>query len=469
MGVVTELVTEFGFKGSVAPLDKFNSKMGSAIGIISAVGAGLVVAKGLVDTFVIATLKSADSMVHLSTNTGISLEAIQELGFAASMSGSSIEALEGTLASLSQKIGDAAQKGSADFSRLGISVRDSYGQIKTADTILGEVGQRFKELNLSMQEQQSFASALGIDASLVQLLGRSSAEMNTLKKRARDLGVVTTAQGEKVIEFNDSITTLKFGMGSLSKQIATGLAPELKGMTDDFIDLLVANKDFVVNGVKVTFKWIGYLFEAFIRLLPALTLIAGGFLIAQVAAWGFSGAMTLATAPLTIWIAGIALAALIIDDLITAFQGGKSVIGDFFMEAFGFDIVPVLKGYVAAVKNMLSAIKNLFKGLFNLATGDMTGFFDSMKDLFQNLLDFPAVKAMAAIFDKVGGFIGFGDEGNISPGNGSTSSSVSNNKVEQSVNIEIITDDPTTAGQSVTDSLQAQLLNANTQLKPGGL
>jgi hypothetical protein len=61
------------------------------------------------------------------------------------------------------KIGDAAQKGSDDFARLGISVRDSNGQIKTADVILSEVSKRFNDLNLSMQEQQSFASALGID------------------------------------------------------------------------------------------------------------------------------------------------------------------------------------------------------------------------------------------------------------------------------------------------------------------
>ena len=436
--VITELVTEFGFKGQVDKLTTYNEGLSGALSNIAKMTAALAVVTGAVDAFVVATLGGKDAQAQLSKNTNIGIEAIQELGYAASVSGSSVQAMEGTLDALSQKIGDAAQKGSEDFARLGISVRDSSGKVKTADKIFGEVGQRFKQLNLSLQEQKSFASALGIDASLVQLLNKTSSEMASLRQRARDLGVITDAQADEIIAFNDSLTTLKFGLNAVKDQIAIGLSPAIKAMAEKFTDFLATNKDLISQGLSKAVLWIGYFSDFLGRVWPLLLAVGAALLYLKVATIGFGVVLNTVLSPVVLWTAAIAALIFIVDDLIVAFQGGESVIADFFQEMFGWDIGAAMRQYVKDFSAGIEGIQMLFDDLFS--------FIDSGFERAANAVN--AVK----------GFFGFG--------NGSSNV---NNSVSQSVSIEIKTNDPEAAGRAVSDGLREQLANADVQLNRGGL
>jgi hypothetical protein len=374
MALVAELVTKFTFIGNLSRLKGFNTGLAKGITLAAKAAAGITVATGAITTFVVKTMSGADAMAQLAKNTGVSIEKIQTLGYAASMSGSSQEALEGTLKSLSKTIGSAAQKGSADFSRLGISVRDANGNIKKADTILMEVGQSFKRLNLSMQEQQSFASALGIDDSLLQMLNKSSSEMAVLQARAKALGVISDAQAKKIINFNNSVKTLKFGMQSLARQAAIGLSPVIQNLSNKFIDFLSKNKfyegieklakgfEFVVDGAIRLIKFMDDLIDATITWKGAILVLGAVFAMTPI------GKMVLL-------ITGLLL---IIDDLVVAFRGGKSVIRDFFKEFFGIDITPVLRNMVEWFKKAVKWLKDMEKEFHifsSITVGVLSGLF----------------------------------------------------------------------------------------------
>jgi hypothetical protein len=472
---VAELVTEFGFKGNLGPLEKFNVGMNSSVALIGKMVAGIGAVTAGITAFVTSTMHGKESLVQLSRSIGVNIETMQELGYAASVSGSSAESLYSTLDGLSQTIGTAAQKGSDDFSRLGISVRDANGQVKTADVVLADVAHRFKDLGLSMQEQKSFASALGIDASLIQLMNKTSSEMALMRGRAKALGVTTQKEADQIAKFNESITTFKFGISAVTDRLAIGLSPVVERMTDKFIEFLDANRDLIDNGIKKLSEWFetastwgGYFFEMIGRIYPVLIGLAGAFVIANIAALGFgAGLAGLQTLGITALIIGVAL---IVDDLIVAFQGGKSVIGDFFMEFFGWDIVPFLKDIVWFAKEIFKNFKELGPKIgiliFDMFHFDFSGVLASFTGLFDKILDYPAVKLLSGIFGKVSGALGFNDS-SIQPGQ-TTSNSVNNNKIEQSVNVEIKTDDPRTAGASVTDSLKTELRYADMQLQRGG-
>jgi hypothetical protein len=58
-------------------------------------------------------------------------------------------------------------------------------------------------------------------------------------------------------------------------------------------------------------------------------------------------------------VALVAAGVLIIDDLITAAQGGQSVIRDFFMEFLGVDIAPILQKAYEDLKNFIADVKDL--------------------------------------------------------------------------------------------------------------
>ena len=240
MAIVNEVITQFSFEGSTQPLVNYNSSLGKSIGLLASMSAAIIGAAGAMAAFVTSTTQSIDPMIQLSRSTGVAITAIQELGFAASVTGSDAQTLQGSIVGLSEKIGEAAQKGSEEFARLGISVRDLSGEVKTADQVLLEIGKRFNELDLSLPEQRSFAQSLGIDPSLVQLLSLTSSELDKTRAKARELGIVTKEQADAAASLNDSMTTLKFGLDGVRNSVAVGLAPQIEDITAGVIDFLAS-------------------------------------------------------------------------------------------------------------------------------------------------------------------------------------------------------------------------------------
>ena len=434
--VVNDLVTKFSFLGSVKPLGDYNVSLGGSIKLLGGMALGLNAGAAAFGYWADGVLGGVDALSALSRESGVSVAAIQELNFAAEQTQSSAGAMESTIDSLSKTIGDAAQKGSDDFARLGISVRDASGQVKNADTILGEVSNRFKALNLSISEQRSFASALGIDTSLLQLLGKTSVEMAAMRDRARELGTLTAEQTEQAALYKQSLSEMWFGINAVNQLVAVGFAPTLQGMAEDFTDLIAENKDWIVNGIQATITWVGNLVDAFNRLLPVFALIGIGFVAMKIAALGFGGAMALAFAPITLAIIGITALLLAVDDLIVAFGGGDSVIADFFKDNFDIDLVE-----------------------------DLTA---AWQHFIINAWD-----PLVAGFDAVAGFLGLGADvpaTRIPADAGATQrgASVDNRRIDQSNQINIYTPDAEAAGRAVGDNLQKQLDNANAQLATGG-
>lgn len=438
MAQVTELITKFSFTGSTTPLFNFNKGLGTAITGVAAFSAAALAAGAAFSKWSSGMLQSLEPLAQLEKRTGVAIGQIQELSFVATQTGSSVEAAQSTILSLTQSIGDAAINGSEDFARLGISVRDANGQIKTADSVLAEVRDRFGELNLSMAEQESIAGALGIDPTLVQMLNLSAGEMASLTARARELGVLTSEQGEQVIAYNDALNQQRFAINSVKNLIAVGFAPTLTELTDNFTDLVAENKDWIVNGAEATISIAG-------ELMDAVGNIAGAvFDFADAVSMGH-GEMTLligalaagaAAFPVTSAIIAVAVA---VEDLITAFQGGESVIANFFEDNFGVDIVQKIKDTTQALVDFNDAAKILIGGE---APGERAVIPQSAQDQF----------------DLVPG--GPGGQLQMVPRSGGN--------IEQNVTIDIRTDNPDAAGRSVRDNLNSQLENANQQLNTGG-
>ena len=477
--------------------------------------------------FVTSVAASFDPLTQLSRTTGVAVEDMQKLGFVASQNGSDINAVTSSIESLSAKLGEAAQKGSAEFARLGISVRDANGEVKQADDVLLEVGQRFREMGLSRGEQISFAEKLGIDKSLIQTLNLSSESMNKLKKQAEDLGVVTTAEANAMADLTDSVTVLKYGFDGIKNSIAVGFAPVLQELAENFTEFLGNNKELISEGLQKVGMWITTLAQAIVRLMPVIVGIGLAFLAFKIYALGASGALALLFSPVTLIIVGIIALLFIIDDLIVAFRGGESVIADFFQEFFGIDIVPILQDIADGFNNLmdvagsvLNFISELFsasfsqiKNTFKLFTGQISfsdwldetianfqGLLDPLKAVFDSIMKYiqPIIDGIKMItgfeapslsdigsgisdtassaLDSAKSWFGFGDDESPQapqvPNFGQPQAPqgiASNNNVNQDVKIEIRTDDPQTAGRSVQNSLNEQQRDAQYQLKRGGM
>lgn len=450
-GVINELVTKFDFKGDTKPLTDFNDGLSGSIKLLAGIGAATAAAIGAVGAYTASILKSIDPLTQLHRETNVAVATIQELGFVASQTGSDAGALQSTIGSLSQKIGEAAQKGSEDFARLGISVRNANGQVKNADQVLDEVRVRFQQLGLSMNEQRGFASALGIDTSLLQMMNLTGNQIAELRAEASAMGTLTNEQAEQATAFNDAMQKMGFAVDAVKQSLAVGLAPEMTRMAGVISDLIAENKEWIIEGLQATAKFIGDLLAAINRLLPVFGLIAAGFLIAKISAIGFGAVMGAIFSPVVLITAGIIALLVIVDDLIVAFSGGQSVIGDFFKEFLGVDLAVVFDDVVEAVSRAFDVVFPFFELLSDLASIG----FDGLKD----------------IIGSVGEFFGFGGDDASVPQSvpaGGSGASVDNRSVNQQVNVEVRSDDPQAAGQAVADSVQRQMDEANAQLGRGG-
>lgn len=433
MPEVTELVTKFSFKGSTQPLDNFNSKMSGAINVLGKVAAGVGVAIGLINTFAIATLRNADTLSQLSKETGISIDRLQTLEGVSRQLGIPFESVATSIGNLTTKIGEASQKGSEEFSRLGISVRDSAGNIKSSTQIMDEMRFAFDRLNLSFAERKSFAEALGLDGQSLQLLQLSQKEFARLTSEADKFGKLTEEQQGQIRLFNAEYGNLSFGISQIGKQIALQFAPDLTLLIGKFSDLIAGSKDFLIDGAQSLIRGFKIIGSSVERLLPIIAPVIGLFAAWKLATVGLNLALAVLASPILLTIAGIAAILLIVDDLIVAMNGGKSVIADFFQEFFDIDVQQVLKRF----GEVATRVKELLLDIIP----------QPILDFLENDQKIEAQTGLSLSQLERGDRLG------------------SNFNQSNNININIATDNPQLAGKIVRTELQQQLEISETRAR----
>jgi hypothetical protein len=420
-----------------------------------------------------SVLASADAQAQLSKQLGISVEKVQELEFAASVSGSSAEALDASLLGLAEKIGEAAAQGEANFERLGINVKKADGSIKNTSEVMEDLRDKFQDL--SDVERINYAQKLGIDKSLVQLLSKSSSEMDALRKQAQALGVVTDEEAGRIMAYNDSLTVLSYGFDAIKKDIALGFAPQLKELADAFTNLLVENKQLITEGISKTIQILAAGVKAVFNFGTVIYKLIDNTIGWKVAIAALTTAVlyfnkALLLNPIT-WVA-IAIAALIVvvDDLVVAFKGGKSFIADFFKNTFDIDIVESINKGLDWMRNILIKISEIASSVFN----KITNVIDKGKEIAGSLGDLPGdvfdagTKLGENIADSINQGLDFA--GSIfSPNDAvpamANNTTNSNLKIDK---IEINTTDPQQAGIEVEKKLKSMMGEAKNQARRGG-
>lgn len=527
MAIVNELITKFGFIGDLAPQETFNANLKASIGLLAGLGAAIAGSAAGVAGWVTSVSQSIDPLVQFSRETGVAIETVQTLGYAASVNGSSVDALQASLGEMTKRVGEFVSTGEGEAKdvaeRLGLQFKDMNGQVKNSDVIFRELADKLH--GMSQAEKFSVLDKMGIDRSMVQLLSMTGEEISSLQNKAEALGVVTQDQADQFAAYNDSLTTLGKGFDGIKFQVAVGFVPVLKDLVDGFTDFLIANKDLIKNGLAHLGEIIFSVMGMIRRFLPIIGLITTGFVAWKIAAIGLRTVLATIFSPVVLITAAIIAVVLVIDDLLTAMEGGQSVIADFFKDTWGIDIVPgllaikdavmVVVDYIIEVfKQGIENIKLLFSALSKLVTGDFQGAWDDVVKSFTDsvaLLRKPFdefMKWVLGLFANLGetikntisnaasnawnatkSFFGFGENeqqlvvsgggnGGMSPdgipygmnaavgiaGGGVTS----NSSVSQQNTIHINTSDPVVAGNAAADSLQQNMKDANRLSGRGG-
>ena len=203
---------------------------GAAAGLSGALGtlAPLLSAAGLVG-MVKGTIDAGNTMYDLSQATGVSVEALARFKKAAATSGTSLEGVSKGLVKLNKAMLDAGTGGKASgatFQALGINVKGANGQLKSADQVMLEVANRFKDMpNGAVKTALALRLFGKSGAELVPMLNMGGDAIDKLKVK------MTEAFAQRADEYSDKLTMLSGKVGALGADLTIALLPALEQIT----------------------------------------------------------------------------------------------------------------------------------------------------------------------------------------------------------------------------------------------
>jgi ribosomal protein L12E/L44/L45/RPP1/RPP2 len=211
------------------------SRIGNQLSVL-----GLAAAAGLA-AMAKAAIDNADNLRDMSQASGISVEALSQLQYAAKLSGTSLEDIAAGFRKLSSSAADAAAgvKGPADaFKQLGISATEADGSLKGTEELLLDIATVF-----SQYEDGAGKAAIAQDlfgksgAALIPFLNQGRDGIEELKNEADKLGItISQKTADAADRFNDNLQRLKAGATGLGNEIAAQLLPMLENLSSQFAE-----------------------------------------------------------------------------------------------------------------------------------------------------------------------------------------------------------------------------------------
>lgn len=250
-------------------------------------------------------------LVDMSQRTGVCVEALSELGFAAGQSGSDLAALEGGLRKMQRSIVNAA-KGSESAQEalklLNLTVAELDGLAPD---------EQFKLIadRLAAVEDSTLKAALAMElfgrsgTALLPLMSNGAKGIEALQQQARDLGLTMSTEDAQAAEaFGDRLDVLwkvlkrgVFIIGSALEPILTTVSQTITRIAVNIGTWLKANKELIVTALKV----------AAAVLAGGAAMMGLGYAISAVGAVMGAAATVITTVGSAIGILGAALAAIV--------------------------------------------------------------------------------------------------------------------------------------------------------------
>ena len=194
---------------------------------VAAVGAGIVAPLvGAAKMF--ATM--GDQLSEMSARTGLSVEALSELGFAAKYSGADMESLEVGVRRM-QKLLESAASGSksaqGSLALLGLTIQDLAGMNPERQfTAIADRLGRIADPTLKAATAMAIFGRSG--TMLLPMMEGGAKGLDEMRQKARDLGLaISTAEAEAGHKFSKSLEVLWLVLKRSATVIGAALAPAL--------------------------------------------------------------------------------------------------------------------------------------------------------------------------------------------------------------------------------------------------
>jgi len=345
-------------------VSSFSEKIGK-IGKITTI-AGTAVT-GAFAAIVTKTAQAGDQFDKMSLRTGVSVENLSSLAYAANISGTDITTLENSLRFLVRGMDDTS-KGTGEakdaFEKLGISVTDTEGNLRPTIDVMKEAATKIANMT---NETDKIAVATDIFGSrygtqLLPLLKEGGEGIEELMNKAKELGItMSTEAATKAAEFTDRMTDLKGSLAGAGRTIGDTLIPAVIPLIEKVTEIVGKVSAWAEENPKLVET-----ITKVAAVVGGLAAVGGPILLAVSAITKISGAVsaigTLTTGPIGLLILAI---------------GGVVLVWKNWDE-----IVEFVSGFVEKIKGYLENLKTI-------AIEKVTEMIDWIIEKFKDLANLP--------------------------------------------------------------------------------
>lgn len=344
------------------------------------------------------TGEAAIASERLAQKLGTTSESIQKLGYAANVSGASVEDLQTFMQHMSLQMAEAKKTGTGPLvdalSTLHISFA-SFSKL-SADEKVEVLADAFKKAGPEVNKT-AVAMQLGgrSGTALIPMLNRGGAAVRELGEEFKEMGGVIDGDATKSFEELEE-TEKKLGatMTGIKNQAVIALLPAIKEMAESLLEWVKANKEVIASTIKGVVDALATAFSALGTVIGTVgdvvqwfiehaeigkaVLIALGVVIAALAAEA-AAAWIIGFAPIIGVVAAIAALILVVQDVWKSITTGKGITADVFRWISG----------------KVHGVWESFKS-FGRSIGDFfTGIASSIKQAFVDFFDWVVAKAEA--------------------------------------------------------------------------
>jgi hypothetical protein len=203
---------------------------------------GLLAGGAMFKEMIESTSELGDSLVKTAQKTGVGVENLSALKYAAGMADVPFESLARSLEKLARNMEESITsptgKAAQAFKALGVSVTDSSGHLKGTDTVLLALAEKFEGM-----KDGAGKTALAMDvfgrsgAQLIPFLNKGREGIAELEAEAKRLGVTMTGEAaEGMEEYRDNLKRLKAAGEGMSMSIASAIIPALSQLAASFAE-----------------------------------------------------------------------------------------------------------------------------------------------------------------------------------------------------------------------------------------
>jgi len=258
-----------GMNDAIKALNKKKKAVEDSLVGVGKLAAAVAAAGAAVGYFTVRATNMAEALAKLSEKTGVSVEQLSALKYAAYLSDVSIEELAKGMNILARNMLEA-QSGTGEakdaFNALGIAVMETGGQLKATDKMLLELADKFSRMEDGPGKAALAMRIFGRSgADLIPFLNQGAAGIEKLRQEAERLGIILDTQmAKEAQEFNDNLKRLQATGDALSisftKNLVVALDKAAKAMLEghkagqSFFDTMVEGLRTLAGGDDMH-KW----------------------------------------------------------------------------------------------------------------------------------------------------------------------------------------------------------------------